>query len=462
VRHILVTILSAAALVGGAANAQGASRPVLVVHDAVGATGTTGVTGGTVHLGQTNGPTVTIAADPVGLSVEYQVLAADFGTGPCPPPAFVSAIEALGAPAIRIGGDSEDQTAPYGTPPFPGVMDLPADFWSQLACLESQTHEPIVIGLNLASQMPAWAATMAAGARTAVPANLLSFELANEADIDGPSVPWYDATGLAHTLMPFSLYLQDAETTEAQLGAGAPVEGPDFATPRWISLIPQIASALSLQTIDTHFYPLNACTGRSEVSIHALLSEGASGISGAVNETIAAAAAVHLPLIISESNSVACRGFPGVSNAPASAVWGLRLIVNALSHGISEVRFHSSGSSYDPFIVNGAGVVTTRPLYLALKAAADLLPPGAQLQSLSTPRSLAGVVVLEPDGQKTYIVTNYTAHTKRVAVPAQGTVTVLNVLPQAPVIDNATASSGGGTTSVKIAPNSVAAITAGQ
>jgi hypothetical protein len=436
VRRILLTLIGAVALVSGVASAAAASQGVRGVHVADGVTDATGVTG-TVSLGQTSGPVVTIASDPVGLSVEYQVLAADFGTGACPPPAFVSAIEALGAPAIRIGGDSEDQTAPYGTPPFPGVTDLPADFWSQLGCLESQTHEPIVIGLNLASQMPAWAATMAAGARGAVPANLLSFELANEADIDGPSVPWYDATGLAHTLMPFSLYLQDAETTEAQLGPGAVVEGPDFATPRWISMIPQIATALSLHTIDTHFYPLNACTGRSEVSIHALLSEGASGISGAVSETIAAAAAVHLPLIISESNSVACRGFPGVSNAPASAVWGLRLIINALRNGISDVRFHSSGSSYDPFIVNGA-TVSTRPLYLALEAAVDLLPPGAQLQSLRTPNSLMGVVVVEPS------------------------VTLLNVVPEAPVIENSTAAAHGTTVAVRIAPNSVTAITAAQ
>lgn len=458
-RRVLVTLLSAAALVGGASSAQAAQHS-RVVRAAFGGTGATGTTA-PVALGQTSGAAVTIASDPVGLSVEYQVLAADFGTGPCPPPALVSTIEALGAPAIRIGGDSEDQTAPYGTPAFPGVMDLPADFWGQLACLESQTHEPIVIGLNLASQMPAWAATMAAGARSAVPATLLSFELANEADIDGPSVPWYDATGLAHTLMPFSLYLQDAETTETQLGAGAIVEGPDFATPRWISLIPQLATTLSLHTIDTHFYPLNACTGLDEVSIRALLSEGASGISGAVMETMAAATTAHLPLIISESNSVACRGRPGVSNAPASAVWGLRLILNAVRNGISEVRFHSSGSSYDPFIVTGAAV-TTRPLYLALKAAVDLLPTGAQLQSLRTPRSMMAVLVTAPSGQKTYIVTNYTGHSKRVSIAAQGSAMLLEVLPTAPVIANDTANAHGGKVFVSVAPNSITAITLAQ
>jgi hypothetical protein len=150
-----------------------------------------------------------------------------------------------------------------------------------------------------------------------------------------------------------------------------------------------------------------------------------------------------------------------VSNAPASAVWGLRLIINALRNGISDVRFHSSGSSYDPFIVNGA-TVSTRPLYLALEAAVDLLPPGAQLQSLRTPNSLMGVVVVEPGGQKTYIVTNYTAHSKRITVPAHGSVTLLNVVPEAPVIENSTAAAHGTTVAVRIAPNSVTAITAAQ
>ena len=257
---------------------QRASASLLTAALVVGAafTGSAAAAGTALTLGPTVGASVTVRRDPVGLSIEYPVLAADFGSGACPPPALVSAIEGLGVPTIRIGGDSEDQTAPAGTPPFTGVTDLPAAFWSQLACLESQTHEPFVVGLNVASQMPAWAATMAAGARSAIPANLLSFEVGNEADIDGPAIPWWNATGQARTLIPFSTYLDDAEAVVGQLGPGGDIEGPDFATRRWIGDLPQLVSDLSLHTIDTHFYPLNACTGAASATIAALLRPGAS------------------------------------------------------------------------------------------------------------------------------------------------------------------------------------------
>ncbi len=403
---------------------------------------------------------MTIASDPVGLSVEYSVLAADLGTGSCPPPELVSTIEGLGVPTIRIGGDSGDETAPAGTPPFAGVTDLPAAFWSQLACLESQTQEPFVIGLNLASQMPAWAATMAAGARSAVPASLLSFEIGNEADIDGPSTAWWNATAEAKSLLPFPTYLDDAEAVEGQLGPGAELEGPDFATPRWTAEIPQIATALSLHTIDGHFYPLNACTGLGQATVTALLARGASEPGGAILATLAQAERIHLPMVISESNSVACRGKPGVSDAPASAVWGLRLVINMIMSGIKSVRFHSSGSSYDPFVVSGT-TVATRPLYLGLETAVQLLPVGATLTALRTPKTLSGVVVAAPSGHISYIVTNYAASAKLVTVRAASSATLLSVAPSGSIVTTGQINPVGGKLTVSVARNTVVAITLG-
>jgi hypothetical protein len=413
-----------------------------------------------VALGATTGAPVTIVTDPVGLSVEYPVLAADLGTASCPSPELISTIEGLGVPTIRIGGDSGDETAPAGTPPFSGVTDLPADFWSQLACLESQTHEPFVVGLNLASQMPAWAATMAAGARSAVPANLLSFEIGNEADIDGPSVAWWNATAEAKSLLPFPTYLDDVEAVEQQLGPGAGVEGPDFATPRWTSQIPQIAAALSLHAIDAHFYPLNACTGLRQATVAALLARGAAEPGGAALAILAQAERVHLPMVISESNSVACRGKPGVSDSPASAVWGLRLVINMIMSGIESVRFHSSGSSYDPFVVSG-DTVTTRPLYLGLESAVRLLPVGATVTTLRTPKALSGVVVSSESGHTSYIVTSYASSAKLVTVRASGAATILRVSPSGAIVTTSQIDPTAGKLRVSLAPNTVAAITLG-
>jgi hypothetical protein len=425
-------------------------------------TGTSGTPGASspVALGATRGAPVTIAADPVGLSVEYPVLAADLGSGACPPPSLVSAIEGLGTPTIRIGGDSEDETAPAGVPQFAGVTDLPHAFWSQLGCLDTQTHEPIVVGLNLASQIPAWAATMATQARGAIPASLLSFEIGNEPDIDGPSVAWWNATAPAKTLIPFTTYLDDAQAVEGQLGSGAVVEGPDFATPRWLGELPRIASTLSLHAIDAHFYPLNACTGAKQATVRALLTAGVSELSDYVTQTLAAATALHLPMLISESNSVACRGKPGVSDSAAAAVWGLRLVINAIRAGIQSVRFHSSGSTYDPFLVGADGTVTERPLYYGLETAVQLLPIGATVTTLRTPGDLMGVLVGDPDGSRTYIVTTYAGTPVEIRLRAHRRATLTGIEPVVPIIEPLRhVKPVHGSLTVKLAPSTVVAVT---
>jgi hypothetical protein len=348
-----------------------------------------------------------------------------------------------------------------GTPAFAGVTDLPADFWSQLACLESQTQEPFVIGLNLASQMPAWAATMAAGARSAVPASLLSFEIGNEADIDGPSVPWWNATATAKSLIPFQTYLDDAEAVDRSSSARVPTsKGPDFATPRWTSEIPQLAERRCRCTRSTRTSIRStrapACARRPS---RRCLPAGASEPSGAVLATLAQAKSVHLPMVISESNSVACRGKPGVSDSPASAVWGLRLVINMMMSGIQSVRFHSSGSSYDPFVVSG-DTVTTRPLYLGLEAAVQLLPVGATVTALRTPKALSGVVVSAPGAHTSYIVTNYAPSARLVTVrTAAAAATLLSVTPTASGVTSGPLSARDGELRVAVAPNTVVAIT---
>jgi hypothetical protein len=129
--------------------------------------------------------------------------------------------------------------------------------------------------------------------------------------------------------------------------------------------------------------------------------------------------------------------------------------------GIQSVRFHSSGSSYDPFVVSGA-TVTTRPLYLALQAAVQLLPVGATLTALRTPKALSGVLVSTPSGHTSYIVTNYASSARRVTVRDAGaSATLLSVAPSAAVVTTAQISPRGGKLSVALAPNTVVAITPG-
>src|ERR1035441_9848500 len=98
----------------------------------------------TLVLGAPAGPAVTVGPHPIGLSIEYPLLAHDLGSGRCPSSALVHALESLGSPPIRIGGDSQDAVAPAGTPAYPGVSDLPPGFWARVAWLERETRGPIL------------------------------------------------------------------------------------------------------------------------------------------------------------------------------------------------------------------------------------------------------------------------------------------------------------------------------
>jgi hypothetical protein len=422
----------------------------------------------TLALAAPAGPAVTIGRHPVGLSIEYPLLAHDLGGGSCPPPELVRAIEALGSPVLRIGGDSQDQVAPAGTPAQTGHTDLPAGFWKKVACLERETRIPIVVGLNLAWGTPSWAAELAAGARSAIPRRRLSFELGNEPDIYGDPVKWWDGNALVATMMPFPTYLARAKALEAVLGRSANVEGPDFASGRWTASVPALASTLRLDTIDAHYYPLEGCGGQADATRAALLTRE---IQGKLDERVRLARdarAAGLRAVISEANSVSCGGAGGVSDQPVSAVWALRMIVTALRDGFAAVRFHASGGSYDPFLVTG-GVVALRPLYAGLAAAARLLIAGAKLQAIPNAAALDGVAITGPGARRAVVLSNYDARPVWVSLATHARARIVELTPGTPsgrkatVADygarNATVAAVRGRARVELPANSVDAIT---
>ena len=409
-----------------------------------------------VAVGAPAGVVATIGAAPIGLSVEYPLLERDMGQTACPPAAFVTALRGLGAPVLRIGGDSQDQTAPAGTPPAPGVSDLEQGFWSRLGCLERETSLPIVVGINLASGEPAWAAQIAAGARSAVPAARLRFELGNEPDIYGARVPWSNGGALLHSPMPFAVYLSRARAARAELGRGAQLEGPDFASGRWVAQVPSLANALALNAIDTHFYPLAACTSGETVSAAELLSRAVQAKLFERISLVRDARAARLPAVVSEANSVSCGGVAGVSDGAAAAVWGARAVLEALRAGFASIRFHSSGGRYDPFTVAGSEV-TPRPLYLALRAIGPLLVPGARLEWIPGAHALNGMALATP---RTTFLSNYGSAPLWVSVSARDSALVVTVADSGPVVSRRTLHASGGRARVELPPDSFVAIRA--
>jgi len=412
-------------------------------------------------------PGVTVTMPVVGLSMEYPTMATDLGTGACPSPALVSALEQLGSPPLALAGDSQDMTVPsgvlIGAPPSSWEMatlyTLPAGFWSQLHCLLGQTHDPLTVGLNLKTGQPAWAEQMAAGAQSAA-TNGLSFSLGNEPDLYLlPNYSSFDHPPADQETLEVDLYLQLAGALRQVIG-GAPVIGPELATPaHWQHELPRIISQLHLATVGVHAYPLSACLTPKAVTTGGLLTPYAGEEPRKLATAVATAQAAGVPAIISESNSVSCGGLAGVSDSPASAVWAVRFVLSALKTGFLEVRFHFSGGPYDPFILSGQEVIE-RPLDDAMVALGRWLPVGASLRTVPRVRGLVATSVTGASGQTLLILDNEHPAAQKVVLRKAQHVRVETFSPTRAGLQTTQLAAKHGRIQLVLAPNSVVAVSA--
>jgi hypothetical protein len=366
--------------------------------------------------GHPAGGSVPVSMVPVGLSIEYPVLAEDLGSGSCPPQGLVEALTRLGSPPLALAGDSQDLTAPSGAlagvPPSwesATLYQLPAPFWSQLHCLLAATHEPLTAGVNAQRGQLSWVEQLVAGAQSAA-TNGLNLSIGNEPDLY--FLPDYSSLASrpsGEDVAAVNLYLQIATYLRQAIGA-VPLIGPELASAaRWRGQLPRVISQLQLQTVGVHVYPLSACTTPRAVTLHGLLSAYAADAPRKLAWVVADANAAGIPAIVSEANSASCGGVSGVSDSPAAGVWAARFVLSALKTGFREVRFHLSGGPYDPFVVHD-GAVVERPLQKALVAINQWLPLGSSLRSLVGVRGLLAIAVARPAGAPELILDNQTSH----------------------------------------------------
>jgi hypothetical protein len=412
-------------------------------------------------------PGVTVAMPPVGLSMEYPVMALDLGEGACPSPAFVSALQQLGSPPLSLAGDSQDMTVPEGAlsgPPSSWetatLYTLRASFWSQLHCLLNSTHDPLTVGLNLKTGAPSWAAAMVAGAQSAA-TNGLDFSLGNEPDLY--DLPDYSA--LAHQqaneeALEANLYLQLAGALEPLLG-GTPVIGPELAGPqRWQRELPRVISQLHIGLVGVHAYPLTSCVTPKTATVGGLLTAYAGSEPRRLASVVAAAQAAGVPAILSEANSVSCGGVAGVSNSPASAVWAVRFVLTALKTGFEEVRFHFAGDPYDPFVLSGEQVIA-RPLDYALIALNQWLPLGATVRTVNGVHGLQATNITSPTGLSTLILDNEHGKPQKVLIRGAASAHAETLSAAQTGLQTKQLTAGRGRIALTVAPSSVVALSAG-
>lgn len=332
------------------------------------------------------GRSALVSESPFGLSIEYPLLQRALGPGPCPSPALVRTLHQLGAPALRIGGDSQDLAGP--TPAYHYYLSPP--FWTTLGCLARESGIDVTVGLNFAAGPPADEQAAIAAAQQAIPAAQLSISLGNEPDLYTishiiPNEPGFVVPAFRSPPWTAARFFAEWDQRRTQLGT-LRLEGPDLAGTGWRSATEAALRADPPSQVDAHGYPTVAPCGKSGLSatVAHLLSRHASvGMAEKLSWLARLAHAIGRPAVISETNSASCGGRPGVSDAPASGVWAIRYVIAALLAGFQQVRFHSAGTSYDPLVYEANGGVTLRPLGRALLFLHRWLPLGARIVAIS-------------------------------------------------------------------------------
>jgi hypothetical protein len=409
-------------------------------------------------------PGVVVTMPPAGISIEYPVMAMAFGSAACPPPVLVAELRRLGSPPLELGGASQDETAPAGAAPQPPtswetgtLYQLPGSFWSQMRCLLQSTAEPLTAGLNMRTGNLAWATQMASEAQGAA-VNGLSFSLGNEPDIY--RLPNYAALSRPvanEEAVETNLYMQLANYLKPAIGS-SPLVGPELATSAdWRHVLPSVIRTLGVRTIGVHLYPLSRCKTPRESTIKGLLSARAGQSPERLAWVAADARALHVPAILSESNSISCGGLAGVSDTPAAAVWALRFGLTAIEKGFSEVRFHFSGNSYDPFLVRGSHVLE-RPEADALLALNQWLPVGSTVRAVPV-KGLVASAVGEPNGASLLILDNEGAHAARLVLRGASAVRLTSLTAQSAGLGVRNLGSASSRIPISVAPNTVVAVT---
>jgi hypothetical protein len=345
-----------------------------------------------------------------------------------------------GAPTLRFGGNSTDETwwNPAGAPrPVTVTTDITPDWLAQLRAWEQHTHTPLVLGLNLGLADPANAAGLAQAAVGALPpGSVTTFEIGNEPDRYSQPLTFHvSGRRLARVQKRPSDYDYPEYRDEigsyvgavAPVAAGTVLSAGGFASTAWEDHEDDLLGT-GLPVFSTHAYALGTCGGaarrRGANYYTSRLLNGRTYqplVSRAAQ--LAAVAATHGAAVrVSEANTAICGGVHHGSDTFAAALWATDMLFGMAEAGVRNVDLHTwTGSWYAPvdFVrVHGRLVGRVRPLFYAMllfdratPAGARLLPvgpnpPNGQLKSWATvdPAGTRRVVLVNKDFRRPHEV----------------------------------------------------------
>jgi len=354
-----------------------------------------------------------------------------------------------GPVVLRIGGDSADVAIPASSQAAPTwEIELTPSFLAQTSAIVKALHVQLILDLNTVTATPTQVAAWAKIAEQALPpGSIAGFEIGNEPDIYDPLT--FTNMGVLGPIPPrltAATYAADFRSYDAALDKvlpKAPVLAPALSEPQknigWIKTLLAGAHA-GLTAVTVHRYPLNACVhfGPLAPTVAGLLTETVTaGEAATVKPAIAAAARSHVPVRLTEINSVTCGGKPGVSDTFATALWAPDALMEYISTGVSSADVHVRTDA-----VNGAysftksGGLIARPLLYGLVAFARTL--GTNPEILPAHVTVSGAIDLKHwvvlDGNRLRVLLiNKSGRTlnARLSLPVTGPVLVQRLLDRA-------------------------------
>jgi hypothetical protein len=301
----------------------------------------------------------------VGISMGAATLAADnFASTDLA--GYLSTLGRTGV--IRVGGNSGDSTfwtSTGETAPSWAVGTITPAKVQHLAAVANSAGWRVILAVNLKHFDAARAADEAHYAQQIFGSALYGIEIGNEPNF------YYSSTDAYFTA--FETYAHAIE----QAAPGVGLTGPDPDTNHTAFLAAfanNEAAHPDIAAVTHHSYPASVCGG-SVATIPELLGTGS--VQYETNNALAvvgAGAQLHVPAVMSETNSVVCAGAAGVSDVFAASLWALDYNLLLAQNGVANAEFMdgTNAAGCDPYtpLCPTTGDLTARPVFYGMLAAA--------------------------------------------------------------------------------------------
>jgi hypothetical protein len=198
-----------------------------------------------------------------------------------------------------------------------------------------------------------------------------------------------------------------ARDTDAYLRALEPVSGgasltvAGFAKPAWWPALPTLLDRWGgrADALAAHLYAQPDCEAPTPSEAW-LAGRASSRTRVASLETLMRIGREEgLPVTVSELNSAACGGRPGLTDQPVAALWTADTLMALARSGARSADLHTwAGAAYAPFVVGADGRVTAKPPLTGLLAFARAAPSGSRLARTITSGAVRGGATVDRSG----------------------------------------------------------------